>query len=78
MLSYHGAMHEMLGRPLPGTDASGRKRPLGVDPELGEEFNDNTNHFAYLTSGFNSVPDDVLENWVDAMSGANDAYKFVS
>ena len=78
MLSYHGAMHEMLGRPLPGANTSGRKRPLGVDSELGEEFNDNTNHFAYLTSGFNSVPDDFLENWVDAMSGANDTYTFVS
>jgi glucosamine-6-phosphate deaminase len=78
MLSYHGAMHAMLGRPLPGANTSGRKRPLGVDSELGEEFNDNTNHFAYLTSGFNSVPDDFLENWVDAMSGANDSYRFVS
>eukprot|EP00605_Chrysophyceae_sp_TOSAG23-4_P001876 GSChrysophyteH1.ASY1.ANO1.2071.1 assembled CDS len=47
MLSYHGAMHEMLG----------------------EKYNKNVNHFAYLTSGFHSVEDKVFN-----LSFASDAH----
>jgi hypothetical protein len=36
---------------------------------LGEQTNGNTNHFAYLTSGFNSVPDDFLSKWIHAVRG---------
>lgn len=77
MLSYHGAMHDMLGRQPAGTinniDAAGpapRDRTVSeIDHagtyyraplELGEKYNRNVNHFAYLTSGFHSVEDKVL------------------
>ena len=83
MLSYHGAMHEMLGRQLAGSDYSSTSRKalqksrsgslsLSASSEaldelqlvtpltLGEKFNSNVNHFAYLTSGFHSVEDKVL------------------
>lgn len=90
MLSYHGAMHEMLGRQPAGmvtnsyaesvftvssspsnstrekdyisppkrtrSDSIGSVAPL----QLGEKYNGNVNHFAYLTSGFHSVEDRVL------------------
>lgn len=102
MLSYHGAMHEMLGRqPVAGFDnfshfltshhqqqghghGHGHGHPShghhahGPDPSsykpsykqgpsfsayplmLGEKYNSNINHFAYLTSGFHSVNEDFL------------------
>jgi len=92
MLSYHGAMHEMLGRQAAGTyyvtpntlhransstnsfsqfnrmDRAASSEDLStitskshVGPlQLGEQFNSNVNHFAYLTSGFHSVEDKVL------------------
>ena len=85
MLSYHGAMHYMLGRQQ-NEDAHGqghghhssfhhaerfrskarsRSGSLGRyasagEDALGEAFNGNVNHFAYLTSGFHSVNDDFL------------------
>ena len=91
MLSYHGAMHEMLGRQPAGmvTNSyaesvfSGTSSPTNAAKEgkayvsparrtrsdsigsvaplqLGEKYNGNVNHFAYLTSGFHSVEDRVL------------------
>jgi len=82
MLSYHGAMHEMLGKRAAGSapkPVSGVRRNrsdgsmgsvgsleevscsnLVVPLHLGEKFNNNVNHFAYLTSGFHSVEDKVL------------------
>ena len=96
-LSYHGAMHEMLGRQAAGTyyaqqgktahtalqtnaitnlslsasSASHTSALTGSSDDLtktslvaplvlGEKFNGNVNHFAYLTSGFHSVEDKVL------------------
>ena len=47
MLSYHAAMHSMLGRP------ENRQHSAA----LGEKVNGNKNYFAYLTSGFHSVND---------------------
>ena len=47
MLSYHAAMHSMLGRP------ENRQQSVA----LGEKVNGNKNYFAYLTSGFHSVND---------------------
>jgi 6-phosphogluconolactonase/glucosamine-6-phosphate isomerase/deaminase len=96
MLSYHGAMHEMLGRQPAGmvtnsyaesvfsVNKSGGSNPdftakdkngnyisparrnrsdsigLVAPLQLGEKYNGNVNHFAYLTSGFHSVEDRVL------------------
>ena len=134
MLSYHGAMHEMLGRQPVGTvldsaqhreeqapptlprearaGSSGRlegRRPSkdsgsaldsaeagvfsfsplrkamrstsfssgsllqSIHPadsasKLGEVFNGNINHFAYLTSGFHSVNDSVLRRLAESVS----------
>jgi 6-phosphogluconolactonase/glucosamine-6-phosphate isomerase/deaminase len=86
MLSYHGAMHEMLGRqPCVGAnekvrsaepkDGAGRVRsgsgsfkPASSNPYgLGEAYNHNVNHFAYLTSGFHSVNDSFLQQKVDGV-----------
>lgn len=50
MLSYHAAMHSMLGRPDDGWKAE----------NFGEHVRGNKNYFAYLTSGFHSVNDDFL------------------
>jgi hypothetical protein len=41
-----------------------------TEQQLGEQTNGNTNHFAYLTSGFNSVPDEFLSKWIHAVRGA--------
>ena len=78
MLSYHGAMHEMLGRQPAGTvhaltpPVRRRSHSVGFDGDevscsklvaplsLGEKYNHNVNHFAYLTSGFHSVEDKVI------------------
>jgi glucosamine-6-phosphate deaminase len=89
MLSYHGAMHEMLGRdPSIGLNEkrkvaaaeavdgrSNRVRstsgnivlPNRTANGLGEAFNSNVNHFAYLTSGFHSVNDSYIQENVDAV-----------
>jgi glucosamine-6-phosphate deaminase len=82
MLSYHGAMHEMLGRqPSIGTNekvrvpdnSTGRIRsmsgsvPMPSMSGLGEMYNHNVNHFAYLTSGFHSVNDSFLQEKVNAV-----------
>ena len=102
MLSYHGAMHDMLGRqPVSGTygphhlpieplhshnphvpafpthhapNHSNNRSRAGsftsyADNRLGESFNGNLNHFAYLTSGFHSVNDDFLWNKVRGVLG---------
>lgn len=86
MLSYHGAMHEILGRqPAIGAnekrndtesigenDATSKARRArstsggfvrpSVSPDgLGEAYNSNVNHFAYLTSGFHSVNDSFIQ-----------------
>jgi hypothetical protein len=67
MLSYHAAMHYMLGRTSavkqPGNSfisTNNRSRNNSFDKSsmvsgLGEVYNENVNHFAYLTSGFHSV-----------------------
>lgn len=104
MLSYHGAMHEMLGRQPAGmvtnsyaetvfstggssdgvltskdrpyvsparrkrSDSIGLVAPL----QLGEKFNGNVNHFAYLTSGFHSVEDRVLWRLADSVAAADE------
>lgn len=70
MLSYHGAMHEMLGRQEAGTvyNADAPRSPVKRGTggafdhitRLGEKYNRNINHFAYLTSGFHSVNDEFL------------------
>ena len=95
MLSYHGAMHEMLGRQPAGTlfagtggglkkghssqlsltssnnssasrDKLDETENLVAPLTLGETFNNNVNHFAYLTSGFHSVEDKVLTRLAEA------------
>jgi glucosamine-6-phosphate deaminase len=62
MLSYHPAMHEMLGR------AERHEDPTNLS--LGEQAHDNKNYFAYLTSGFHSVNDEFLARQIDAVRGA--------
>lgn len=102
MLSYHGAMHEMLGRQPSisvtrvsivadrrqsslqsfkgnnsmsvlsgGAGGRGRSGSFTSYKEnlLGEAYNGNLNHFAYLTSGFHSVNDDFLLNQATAVLG---------
>lgn len=105
MLSYHGAMHEMLGRQpsisvtrvsivadrrqsslqsfkgnsnvmvsTSTTNAAGGRGRSGSftsykENHLGEAFNGNLNHFAYLTSGFHSVNDDFLWSQATAVLG---------
>ena len=68
MLSYHAAMHEMLGR-VPGG-------VIEYAP-LGEAALDNKNHFAYLTSGFHSVNDPFLRKHVMAVRGEDGQYAFL-
>jgi 6-phosphogluconolactonase/glucosamine-6-phosphate isomerase/deaminase len=104
MLSYHCAMHEMLGRqPVGGFDnfshftqqqyqhgghlskeskgllhgRESRSSSRGRNPNrsgsftafhstmFGEKYNENVNHFAYLTSGFHSVNEDFLVSKVE-------------
>ena len=105
MLSYHGAMHEMLGRQPAGmvtnsyaetvfssggnsdgalaskdrpyvspaqrkrSDSIGLVAPL----QLGEKYNGNVNHFAYLTSGFHSVEDRVLWRLAQSVAALDDS-----
>lgn len=100
MLSYHGAMHEMLGRQAvinvnrvsiiadhrrSTSSASMLSMPYGsvrqqskprsgsftsyLENVLGEAYNNNLNHFAYLTSGFHSVNDDFLLSKTKAALG---------
>ena len=45
--------------------------------KLGEQINGNINHFAYLTSGFNSVPDDFLAKWINGVRGSKSYYSFL-
>lgn len=72
LLSYHAAMHRMLGKlpssapvPLPMgkrlPSVNGLDKFNEMDAALGEMYNENVNHFAYLTSGFHSVSSDYLE-----------------
>lgn len=83
MLSYHGAMHEMLGR-QPSVNVTrvsvvaDRRASLNIGsskaavsgkPILGEAHNNNLNHFAYLTSGFHSVNDEFLQGKVSSVLG---------
>lgn len=42
--------------------------PADAISRLGEEFNGNVNHFAYLTSGFHSVNDSVLQRLAESVS----------
>lgn len=44
---------------------------------LGECFNDNVNHFAYLTSGFHSVNDSFLLKQVKTARGEDGSYAFL-
>jgi hypothetical protein len=84
MLSYHSAMHAMLGRQPATHSVRGNPTMTSNDDlqalvqgqgarnarsgsnssyrenALGERFNGNINHFAYLTSGFHSVNEDFL------------------
>lgn len=119
MLSYHAAMHEMLGRQpgtvmftvpgsllsdraiqttsfvrggLIGTNGSltrSRSRSSSSSnlfgmaatavPRLGEVYNHNLNHFAYLTSGFHSVNDDFLVKKTQIARGPQDgSYEFLT
>jgi len=66
MLSYHAAMHEMLGR----------KKGIDESAPLGEAVHNNKNHFAYLTSGFHSVNDPFLRRHVNTIRGDGD-YAFL-
>lgn len=85
MLSYHAAMHGLLGRD--GANKStefNSNRPYDRRSfsgsnfvQLGELYNDNVNHFAYLTSGFHSVNDSFLQEQVIAVSAPNNTYKFL-
>jgi 6-phosphogluconolactonase/glucosamine-6-phosphate isomerase/deaminase len=113
MLSYHAAMHHMLGRrsveslragslranvtanagplsPLtavsteagvqlttPGHQAQSTF-PIVSGLKLGETYNHNVNHFAYLTSGFHSVNDAFLRRQILAVSGPGDSYQFLT
>jgi glucosamine-6-phosphate deaminase len=67
MLSYHPAMHEMLGRAEKHEDPNNQL--------LGEQQYDNKNYFAYLTSGFHSVNDAFLTKQVDAVRGLSGNYE---
>jgi glucosamine-6-phosphate deaminase len=59
MLSYHGAMHYMLGRhPVPNAPMIESADSQSL--QLGERYNANRNYFAYLTSGFHSVNESFL------------------
>lgn len=100
MLSYHGAMHEMLGRQavinvnrvsivadhrrstssssisnMKHGSARQQSKPRSgsftsyLENVLGENYNNNLNHFAYLTSGFHSVNDDFLLSKTKAALG---------
>ena len=85
MLSYHAAMHGLLGRD-PVNKAgdfnairphSQRRSGSNSFIQLGELYNDNVNHFAYLTSGFHSVNDSFLQEQVTAVSEPNNTYQFL-
>ena len=86
MLSYHAAMHEMMGRRCVDEDGhpvQPKHRPRWgrgdmSDMDLGEATNDNVNHFAYLTSGFHSVNDSFWQKQEDAVRGPDGLYKFLS
>lgn len=111
MLSYHAAMHHMLGKRPAETIHAGSLQaniasvaptlppmtaittsagvqlaspttlssfPIVSGLKLGETYNHNINHFAYLTSGFHSVNDDFLRKQVEAVSGPNDSYGFLT
>lgn len=80
MLSYHAVMHQMLGRnssiKTPANSYLGlgsKSRNNSFDKlqvsanTLGEVYNENVNHFAYLTSGFHSVNSSFLEQKCDAV-----------
>ena len=73
MLSYHAAMHSMLGR-ANVEQTSTKEREAAP---LGEAEHDNENHFAYLTSGFHSVNDSFLRSHVDAVRGPTGDYAFL-
>lgn len=79
MLSYHGAMHDHLGRAPYSIDYNPkpnktyqvpdleRSTQVNVLAPLGEQINGNVNHFAYLTSGFHSVNEDFLAQQCNAV-----------
>ena len=92
MLSYHSAMHYMLGRnsiqSINNNEINNnelnesqhdftqnlliKKRSNSFIErsiiKLGELYNNNVNHFAYLTSGFHSVNDDFLYNKINQLT----------
>jgi hypothetical protein len=81
LLSYHAALHSLLGRQKASAASASAADPVAAAAErrartasfssdglaLGEAFNGNVNHFAYLTSGFHSVNDDLLRSKCDAL-----------
>jgi len=71
MLSYHAAMHDMLGR------NKVEQKVKGDDVDLGERIYENQNHFAYLTSGFHSVNDDFLEKMAMGCRGEDGKFTFL-
>ena len=68
MLSYHAAMHSILGRPDDGWKLE----------NLGESQYGNKNFFVYLTSGFHSVNDRFLLNHIELARGSSDGGHFSS
>lgn len=48
-----------------------------IHKKLGEVFNNNFNHFAYLTSGFHSVNDSFLQAQVQAIRGDDGEFNFL-
>jgi glucosamine-6-phosphate deaminase len=112
MLSYHAAMHHMLGSRSVESIKAGSLRanvavsalgasiltamntevgvqltsnndglstfPIVSGLKLGESYNHNVNHFAYLTSGFHSVNDEFLRTQINAVSGPDGTYEFLA
>jgi hypothetical protein len=70
MLSYHPAMHSMLGRP----DDDSLDCSSTAVLVLGEQKHGNTNFFSYLTSGFHSVNDAFIQAQLTALGGADADY----
>ena len=82
LLSYHACLHELLGNPQSSQSQSNNNTSNNNNPNsepAGEAVtNHNENHFAYLTSGFNSVPDRYLEGWVQGVRGSDGNYTLLT
>ena len=80
LLSYHACLHELLGnRRRQSSQANTDTSNNNPNSEPGDvAVNHNENHFAYLTSGFNSVPDRYLEGWVEGVGGSDGSYALLA